>query len=316
MADTGADTWRAHLGQLSWYLREFRKPSRWWWMHRAKRGLHLPPLPRHRRRPGEVWAVSMVRNEVDIVGEVVAHLLRQGVDHVLIADHDSTDGTRELLESLAAREPRVHVVHDREPTFFQSEKITYLARRAWRAGADWVIPFDGDEYWFAGGQLVADHLRGQRADVVFADFHHMVKTSAEDTGPDTSYLLDPVPAFPSKVAFRAHPLAVVIPGNHDVARVGARARGLYVAHAQYRDREHVARKLRQGMAAAGKTLDPLMGEHWRDGARLDDSTIAEVWDSISHGRPDVRIHFAAAGPMVAVRPGTWGTWDPEHEVGP
>ena len=93
----------------------------------------------------------MVRNEVDIVGEVVRNLRDQGVDHVVVADHGSTDGTRELLEELSTRDPRIHVADDREPVFYQSEKITYLARRAWRAGADWVIPFDGDEYWFAVG---------------------------------------------------------------------------------------------------------------------------------------------------------------------
>jgi hypothetical protein len=283
-------------------------------MHRAKRGLVLPPLPRSRRRPGEVWAVSMVRNEVDIVGDVVRHLRRQGVDHVVISDHGSTDGTRELLEELAATDPHVHVVLDVEPVFYQSEKITYLARRAWRAGADWVIPFDGDEYWFARDVPLADFLRATGDDVVFGAFHHMVKTSAGPAEPDATYLLDPVPAFPSKVAFRSHPLAVVIPGNHDVARVGRRGHGLYVAHAQYRDVAQVARKLRQGMAAAGATLDPLMGEHWRDGARLDDEVISEVWDAISHGRPDPRIHFAAAGPMVSVTPGAWSTWDPRHQV--
>ena len=309
-----ADTWRAHLGQLSWYLREYRQPRRWWWMHRAKRGLRIPPLPRSRRRPGEVWAVSMVRNEVDIVGEVVRHLRRQGVDHVVISDHGSTDGTRELLEQLSADDPHVHLVLDVEPVFYQSEKITYLARRAWRAGADWVIPFDGDEFWFARDVPVADFLRATGDDVVFGAFHHMVKTSPGVAGPDATYLLDPVPAFPSKVAFRSHPLAVVIPGNHDVARVGRRGHGLYVAHAQYRDPEQVARKLRQGMAAAGATLDPLMGEHWRDGARLDDEVISEVWEAISSGRPDPRIHFAAAGPMVSVTPGGWSTWDPRDQV--
>ena len=57
-----------------------------------------------------------------------------------------------------------------------------------------------------------------------------------------------------------------------------------------------------------------MGEHWRDRRRLDDRVIAEVWETITSGRPDPRIHFAAGGPMVVVRPGTWATWDPGNEV--
>jgi hypothetical protein len=47
------------------------------------------------------------------------------------------------------RDSRVHVVTDREPAYFQAAKMTRLARAAARAGADWVVPFDADELWFA-----------------------------------------------------------------------------------------------------------------------------------------------------------------------
>jgi hypothetical protein len=308
------DRLRAQLGQLSWSAREFRDPRRWGRLARAVRRSDLPDLPRRRRRPGEVWAVSTVRDECDVVGAVVQHLLDQGVDHVLVADNRSTDGTYELLAELARSDARVHVARDSEPVHIQSEKNTHLAFRAWRSGADWVVPFDGDELWFARGQRLADFLREQTDDVVFADFLHMVTVRPAADARDATYLLDATPSFPSKAAFRSHPLAVVGHGNHDVARVGSRSRGLYVAHAIYRSEEQVARKLRQGLAAARQAPAPVLGEHWRAGGTLTDDVIHDVWRTITSGAPDSRIRWDAAGPMARVRPGRWPTWDPDGEV--
>ena len=103
-------------------------------------------------------------------------------------------------------------------------------------------------------------------------------------------------------------------GNHDVARVGARSRGLYVAHAIYRSEEQVARKLRQGLAAARRAPAPVLGEHWRAGGTLSDDVIHDVWRTITSGDPDERIRWEATGPMVPVRPGRWPTWDPDGVV--
>jgi hypothetical protein len=309
------DGLRAQLGQLSWSAREYGDPRRWGRLARAARRVDLPPLPRRGRREGEVWAVSTVRDERDVVGAVVQHLLDQGVDHVLVADNRSTDGTYELLSEMADSDPRVHVARDHEPVHIQSEKNTRLAHRAWAAGADWVVPFDGDEFWFARGRGLADHLRQETNDVVFGDFLHMVTVEPATDARDATYLLDSTRAFPSKVAFRTHPLAVVGHGNHEVARVGGRGRGLYVAHAIYRSQEQVTRKFRQGLTAAAKAPAPVLGEHWRAGASLDDAVIDDVWRTITAGLPDPRIRWAAAGPMVRVRPGRWPTWDPEGLLG-
>jgi hypothetical protein len=309
------DTPRAQLGQLSWSARELRDPRRWGRLARAVRRVDVPPLPRRRRRPGEVWAVSTVRDERDVVGAVVQHLLDQGVDHVLVADNRSTDGTYELLTEMARADQRVHVARDTEPVHIQSEKNTHLAFRAWAAGADWVVPFDGDEFWFARGRSLAEHLRQETNDVVFGDFLHMVTVTPAADARDATYLVDTTRAFPSKVAFRTHPLAVVGHGNHEVARVGGRGRGLYVAHAIYRSRDQVARKFRQGLAAAIKAPAPVLGEHWRAGGSLADEAIDDVWRTITDGRPDPRIHWAAAGPMVRVQPGRWPSWDPEGLLG-
>nr|NLI51666.1 glycosyltransferase family 2 protein [Propionibacterium sp.] len=309
---------REELGQISWFTKRYREPRRWLRQLRVIRHLDLPALPRQRRRPGEVWGVSLVRDEGDVIEATVRHLFGQGVDHLLIADNGSHDGTLELLRRLSAELPRLHVALDREPAYLQSEKMTWLAHHAWRAGADWIVPFDADEFWFARGTTVADYLRRQTVGIVHANFHHMVPTVASpEPLVDAEFILDSTPSWPGKVAARSHPLLEIIPGNHGASRVGGETDGLFIAHAQYRSPVQVARKVRQGTAAARLTGEKLdwFSPHWEEGSKLSDAGIEDVWNNISHGRPDARLGYKAAGPMLSLHPLQWRTWDPDGVVG-
>ena len=97
--------------------------------------MNLPhTLSSHRKKRGSVWAVSIVKNEVDVVEFSVRHQLAQGADAVSVADNGSTDGTLELLHELA-REFPIHVAVDSWPAWDQAVKTT-LADVARRAGAD------------------------------------------------------------------------------------------------------------------------------------------------------------------------------------
>ena len=310
---------RLEARQVARFAGEYRNPKRWRLQLRAQRGLTFPALPWQRTVRGSIWAVAMVRDEEDVVALTVRHILEQGVDHVLIADNRSTDATPRLLADLAAADPRVHLARDDEPAYDQAEKMSALARRAWAAGADWVIPFDADEFWFARGESVGDYLRGldRGVTVAHADFHHMVPTEPHPADLATAtFCLDATASFPGKVALRAHPLATLSAGNHEVSRVGSRVGGLFIAHAVYRGPRQVARKIRQGAAAVqlANPQNPDIANHWRKASGLTDASIQEVWDAISHGRRDDRINYKAIGPMVAVQPLTWSTWDPNAEI--
>lgn len=308
---------REEAGQLSWFAREYSSPQRWVIQAKATRGIKLPELKRARRVPGSVWAVCMVRNEEDVIGHSIRHLLNQGVDHVLVADNLSTDGTPEILAMLARQDPRVHIAQDRVDAFYQSEKTSRLARVAWSCGADWVVPFDADEFWFARGETLKQFFAGREGGLAYANFHHMV-ASTDDHRPleDVEFVMDASPSFPSKVTVRAHPLVVLLDGNHDAMRVGGVEQSrLYVAHAKYRSPEQVARKFRQGTASVMLiNPDENIAPHWRKGAAFTDHEIHEIWKVISGGRPEPRIDHDAHGPMVRVTPLHWSSWDPADEV--
>lgn len=285
----------------------------WSWPteHTVGGALRFPPMPRRRGR-SQLWAVSVVRDEIDIIGATVDHLLSQGVDHVLIADHRSSDGTREALLERSAQDPRIHVVLDDQTGHFQKEKISRLAHAAWRAGASWVIPFDADELWFARGTTVRGFLGNCASDLVTAKSINAVPV---DTGPITrssEFILADTEAA-SKVAVRAHPLVLIGPGNHGAARVGAATEGLFIAHLPYRNAKQVALKYRNGAQAldAAGAAD-FEGWHWRVGAGMSTLELESVWERMRRGELVPELGWGGADPDARARVLAWPSWDPER----
>lgn len=270
-----------------------------------------------RKRKDQLWGIAMVKNELDVLPAVVEHLFAQGVDRLLISDNNSTDGTYEYLVDLERNDPRVRVVKDPIEAYIQSEKMTWLAHLAWRYGARWIIPFDADEFWFAPNQNLKDELLGSNADVLYARFRHGVPTTETfEVTPELEIMLDTTPAFPGKVAFRSHPLAVLGPGNHEVARTGSREHGLDILHLIYRNRQQIARKFSQGTQSALKTKEDLESftPHWTKGSTLSAEEIGSVWQNISSGKPDPRILYKAVGPMRRGRFIMKKTWNDALEA--
>ena len=101
----------------------------------------------------KLYGISMVRNEVDVIRVNVLYHLSIGFDRLLIFDDDSEDGTDLVLKELA-RDPRIRWTRGASQDFKQGEVFTELAREAHREGADWVVPIDADDFWYArGGDL-------------------------------------------------------------------------------------------------------------------------------------------------------------------
>ena len=313
---------RTELGQLSYSLKARKTRKGLKDQIAAIRHIHISNLPAHQfmGKRHEIWAVSVVKNELDILPHTISHFFRQGIDRILIADNLSTDGTREYVTDLAARDSRIIFAWDNYDVHLQSEKMTYLCHRAWQSGAAWIIPFDGDEFWFAPrGQTLAEFLRASAPEtaVYYAGFHHTVPVqNAPDDIINTELIMDTANSFPGKVEYRAHPLTVVLTRNHDVRRLGARRTGLDIVHVQYRGTTQIARKVRVGAQTARRTGEDLdyCAPHWIAGSKLTDAEIEQVWSNISRGLPDERIQFKAEGPMVHGKFLRWKSWNEDGSL--
>jgi hypothetical protein len=88
----------------------------------------------------------VVRDEADVVGAQIAYHLDAGVDLVIATDHESLDGTTEILESYARGGHLLRIpVHGAMRDGPWRTRMARLA--AAEHGADWVINTDADEFW-------------------------------------------------------------------------------------------------------------------------------------------------------------------------
>lgn len=213
------------------------------------------------------FGVSMVRDEADVIAGTLAHLADE-VDHLLVADNGSTDGTREILAELEDTLP-LTVLDDPEVGYYQSRKMSALAEQAAGLGAEWIVPFDADEIWFARDERIGIVLAALPCSIAWASLTNHFGTAVDPVDPDPFRSIvwrQAAPAPLPKVAFRWEPGAVIHQGNHGVTLPSdpAGVQILEVRHFPYRSAEQFVRKARNGAEAYRATdLPEDQGAHWR-----------------------------------------------------
>jgi len=233
-----------------------------------------------------VAAVMMVRDELDVVGHTIGHLLTQ-VDHVYVADNRSTDGTSDVVRAFG--EDRVSVTRDDVVAYNQAEKTTRLAMWALRDGHEWVVPCDADEIWLGpDGMTVGEFLSRQGRDVqlVTALLYDHIPTADDPADQRVPQLRigwrRRDPGVLPKVAARLHRKLTIHPGNHgaDYGRHKALAvDGLTLRHFTWRTREQYVRKIRNGLEAYADVARKDIGVHWRMHDGASDEQIADHFDT-------------------------------------
>lgn len=252
-------------------------------------------------------AISMVKDEVDIVGHTIRRMLAQ-VDHVIVADNLSSDGTSQMLDQMQS-DARLTVLEDRDPAYYQSRKMTALAHHAREMGATWVVPFDADEVWLARDGRVADLLAAQPDDVLVAQaalYDHRATALDHDEQDPTARIgwrrREPAPL--PKVACRALPRLTIEQGNHGAAYEHTDhpltlVNALHVRHFPYRSPEQFVSKVRNGSAAyAASDLPDHTGAHWRQYGQILESSgedavkdIFREWFWSAHPTSDPELIF-------------------------
>jgi Glycosyl transferase family 2 len=171
----------------------------------------------------------LIRDERDIVEQHLAFHVAAGVDHVIVTDHASTDGTQDILARYE-RDGRATIIREPDGPFLQREWVTRMARlAATEHGADWVITSDADEFWWPRGGSLREVLEAvpRRYGVVQSFVRHFVPVADDGRpfGERMTYRLNPTapindPASPwrpyRKVVHRASPTIELVEGGHAV----------------------------------------------------------------------------------------------------
>jgi Glycosyl transferase family 2 len=199
----------------------------------------------------------VVRDEVDIVDAQISYHLGAGVDFVLATDHDSRDGTAEVLRSY--EQQGVLRLFREQGEMRESDWRTRMARLAvTEHGADWVINTDADEFWMPRRGSLKETLEAvpEQLGVVWAITRHFLPRP-QDVGffadrmivrlSTTAPLNDPTSPYRphAKAAHRGDPEIVVLFGSHDVVTKLTPLYGWYpadVLHFPFRTREQYERK--------------------------------------------------------------------------
>lgn len=260
-------------------------------------------------KDAKVFGVALVRNEADIIRPNVLHHLALGLDRILVVDNGSTDGTDEILRDLAADDERVSWTRD-DSAFDQVRITTELAREALRQGADWVLPFDADEFWISERRSFRKVLENSDAGALKVPIINFVQAReqreskpealltmthrvAEPVGPgkfcrpliESQEIAFVEMAYPGKWIFRPRPEVEVMRGNHKVVGVNGpreECAEIVCLHAPLRSRDSLEAKAEQGrrLDEAGVPQDSAWNH--RRWARLQDESLDDEWAANSH----------------------------------
>jgi hypothetical protein len=242
-----------------------------------------------------IYALLLVRDEADIIGENLEHHLRQ-VDHVLLTDNGSTDDTRKIAASFG---DRVTLIDEPGDDYRHSEWVTRMARLAAGRGASWAVPIDGDEFWSG-----LDRLRTVDPDthlVYLKGFFDHPPTDcggpfSRDKMPHRHWVGRPKVNKWGRIAFRPHHSVTVTEGSHNAHPIDGRsapADWLVMDHYPVRSPDQFRRKVVAGVEALNRRPGTeCLAAHWRRWYRAwQEGKLDDVYHDMVRraGRPTIPI---------------------------
>ncbi|MGD8331033.1 MAG: glycosyltransferase family 2 protein [Acidobacteriota bacterium] len=223
----------------------------------------------------------LVRDEEDIIEWNLRYHLSRGVDHFVVTDNQSVDGTVEILREYE-RQGVVTYVHEPDDDFSQDRWVTGMTVLAQsKLQPDWLIHSDADEFWWPESAASLDELFGsvrrwRRA--VRVDRCDFLGPSRHADEPFFKRMIYRVRQprnllgypLPPKVAHRPLEDPYIHQGNHRVSTGGRvlrprRLKGISILHFPARTPDQLRNKVMRGGAAyeSNTRFDETVGSTWR-----------------------------------------------------
>ena len=273
----------------------------------------------------KIFGVTLVRSEADIIGVTIRYHLQLGLDGVFVLDNASSDGTDKILERLARTDDRIRWSRH-EGEYHQAELTTGLAEEAFRAGADWIVPFDADEFWYAPGRAFREVLASSKAGALRAQVIHYIQAREQSMrSPEALLTLTRRPPrmigppdrgrtlveaqqigyveamYPPKWISRASIDLKIDAGNHSADNLAGKPETtmeLVCLHAPVRSRDTLVLKAAQSRRLETAGRPPAEGWHTHRVRRLlEEDSIDAEWAANSY-KDDALDVYGARRPVV------------------
>lgn len=125
-----------------------------------------------------VLGYVMARDEWPVLGLAIVHAISAGVDHVVVVDHQSEDGTQDGLRTLRSHYGDQLSVYRLDDDHFYQEATTAMIMELVDARSfDWVYVFDADEFLLLSEEMSIFDLLGRippDVDAVRYEVHNWV----------------------------------------------------------------------------------------------------------------------------------------------
>ncbi|MCI6823391.1 MAG: glycosyltransferase family 2 protein [Bacteroidales bacterium] len=239
----------------------------------------------------------LVKNEEQMLAQQIEFHHALGVDHFIVTDNNSTDGTPDIIRRYQDKGWVVDVIEEHATDYEQKawvDRMVELARA--KHHADWIINADADEFWLPACGSFPELLKATRANVLAGELHSVLPEEGKPWQEWTKLVryVDDFEAYGlsrfsmferqnKKVLHRSRGYLQISMGNHKVSMLPhmERRADITIFHFNVRGREQFMQKMING----GKQLEQHKGRHggrhWRYFYKLyKEGKLAEEYDRV------------------------------------
>ena len=266
-------------------------------VYKIARALLDLPFTLHRPRRPHIVMTLLVKNEEQMLAQQIEFHHALGVDHFIVTDNNSTDGTPDIIRRYQDKGWVVDVIEEHATDYEQKawvDRMVELARA--KHHADWIINADADEFWLPACGSFPELLKATRANVLAGELHSVLPEESKPWQEWTQLVryVDDYEAYGlsrfsiferqnKKVLHRSRGYLQISMGNHKVSmlpHIEHRA-DITIFHFNVRGREQFMQKMING----GKQLEQHKGRHggrhWRYFYKLyKEGKLAEEYDRV------------------------------------
>ena len=266
-------------------------------VYKIARALLDLPFTLHRPRRPHIVMTLLVKNEEQMLAQQIEFHHALGVDHFIVTDNNSTDGTPDIIRRYQEKGWVVDVIEEHATDYEQKawvDRMVELARA--KHHADWIINADADEFWLPACGSFPELLQATHANVLAGELHSVLPEESKPWQEWTQLVryVDDYEAYGlsrfsiferqnKKVLHRSRGYLQISMGNHKVSmlpHIEHRA-DITIFHFNVRGREQFMQKMINGGQQLEQHKGRHGGRHWRYFYKLyKEGKLAEEYDRV------------------------------------